>query len=294
MDFGRVLTAMITPMYQDGRINYAESRRLAEYLLDNGSDALVVAATTGEGATMEDDEKLKLFAEISQVAHERNAAVLAGTGSNNTAHVVELSKKAEALGVDGVLVVAPYYNKPTQDGMLAHFGAVADAVSVPVMLYNVPGRTGSDIKTETVAELANTKKNIVALKDASGDVARMAKLNRLVSPEFMVYSGEDNLILPMLSMGACGVVSVCSHLIGNVLNELITAWDKGETDKAAELQSYCDVVFSKMFMTTSPLPVKYAMGRLGFEVGPCRLPLTWVTKEQAAEIDAMMAQIGLI
>ncbi len=293
MDFGRLITAMITPMYPDGRINYAEARRLAEYLLDHGSDGLAVAATTGEGATMRDEEKLKLFSEIRQVAQERKASVLAGTGSNDTAHVVELSKKAEALGVDGVLVVTPYYNKPPQDGLAAHFRAVAEAVNIPVMLYNVPSRTGVDLKTETIAELAKVK-NICALKDASGDVSRMPKLTSLVSPDFLVYSGEDNLTLPLLSLGACGVVSVCSHLIGPAIKEEIEAWEAGDTARAAELQSFTDIVFSKMFMTTSPLPVKYAVGKLGFEVGPCRLPLTWVKPEEAKAIDSMMMQVGLL
>ena len=293
MDFGRLITAMITPMYPDGRINYAEARRLAEYLLDHGSDGVAVAATTGEGATMRDEEKLKLFSEIRQVAQERKASVLAGTGSNDTAHVVELSKKAEALGVDGVLVVTPYYNKPPQDGLAAHFRAVAEAVNIPVMLYNVPSRTGVDLKTETIAELAKVK-NICALKDASGDVSRMPKLTSLVSPDFLVYSGEDNLTLPLLSLGACGVVSVCSHLIGPAIKEEIEAWEAGDTARAAELQSFTDIVFSKMFMTTSPLPVKYAVGKLGFEVGPCRLPLTWVKPEEAKAIDSMMMQVGLL
>ena len=293
MDFGRLITAMITPMYPDGRINYAEARRLAEYLLDHGSDGVAVAATTGEGATMRDEEKLKLFSEIRQVAQERKASVLAGTGSNDTAHVVELSKKAEALGVDGVLVVTPYYNKPPQDGLAAHFRAVAEAVNIPVMLYNVPSRTGVDLKTETIAELAKVK-NICALKDASGDVSRMPKLTSLVSPDFLVYSGEDNLTLPLLSLGACGVVSVCSHLIGPAIKEEIEAWEAGDTARAAELQSFTDIVFSKMFMTTSPLPVKYAVGKLGFEVGPCRLPLTWVNPEEAKAIDSMMMQVGLL
>lgn len=293
MDFGRLITAMITPMYPDGRINYAEARRLAEYLLDHGSDGLAVAATTGEGATMRDEEKLKLFSEIRQVAQERKASVLAGTGSNDTAHVVELSKKAEALGADGVLVVTPYYNKPPQDGLAAHFRAVAEAVNIPVMLYNVPSRTGVDLKTETIAELAKVK-NICALKDASGDVSRMPKLTSLVSPDFLVYSGEDNLTLPLLSLGACGVVSVCSHLIGPAIKEEIEAWEAGDTARAAELQSFTDIVFSKMFMTTSPLPVKYAVGKLGFEVGPCRLPLTWVKPEEAKAIDSMMMQVGLL
>ena len=293
MDFGRVLTAMITPMHGDGSINFPEAQRIAEHLLDNGSDGLVVAGTTGEGATMDKDEKLKLFATILEITKAKKAKLIAGSSSNDTAATIELSKKAEALGVDGILAVVPYYNKPPQDSLYAHFSAVAQAVSLPIMLYNVPSRTSSNLEPTTVALLAKIG-NIVALKESSGDMSQMSLLRILTPPDFMIYSGDDGDTLPMLSLGACGVVSVAGHLIGNLIHDMIIAWEKGDTAQALELHQRCYPIFKGIFMTTSPMPVKYSLQRLGFETGRCRLPLTWLNDAQAAEMDGLLREAGLI
>jgi len=293
MDLGRVLTAMITPMYENGDVNFNEAQKIAEYLLQNGSDGLVVSGTTGEGATMNHAEKLKLFSAIIEVARPRKAPVIAGTSNNDTADTIELSKKAEALGVDGILAVTPYYNKPPQDSMYAHFAALDQALDVPVMLYNVPGRTNNNLAPETLARLAKLP-HIAAIKEASGDMDQMSLYRALTPPDFLIYSGEDSVLLPMYCLGACGVVSVAAHLIGREIQEMLQAYDQRQIERAQELHYRYFDVCKKLFITTNPMPVKYAMGRLGFAVGPCRLPMTGVNAAQAAVIDAAMADIGLI
>jgi len=293
MDFGRVLTAMITPMHENGDVNFAEAQRIAEYLLQNGSDGLVVSGTTGEGATLTNAEKLKLFSAVIEVARARKAPVIAGTSNNDTADTVELSKKAEALGVDGILAVTPYYNKPPQDSMYAHFAALDQALNVPIMLYNVPSRTNNNLAPATLARLAQLP-HIAAIKEATGDMEQMTLYRALTPPDFLIYSGEDSVLLPMYCLGACGVVSVAAHLIGREIQEMLEAYDQQQTQLAQELHYRYFEACTKLFITTNPMPVKYAMRRLGFATGPCRLPMTWVNEQQAAAIDAMMADIGLI
>ncbi len=293
MDFGRVLTAMITPMHENGDVNFEEAQRIAEYLLDNGNDGLVVSGTTGEGATLAPGEKLKLFSVVMEVAHPRKAPVIAGTSNNDTADTVELSKKAEALGVDGILAVTPYYNKPPQDSMYAHFAALDQALNIPIMLYNVPGRTNNNLAPETLARLAQLP-HITAIKEASGNMEQMSLYQALTPPDFHIYSGEDSVLLPMYCLGATGVVSVAGHLVGKELQEMLQAYDRRDTERARELHYRYFNACTKLFITTNPMPVKYAMKRLGFATGPCRLPMTWVNPQQAAEIDAMLAEIGLI
>lgn len=293
MDFGRLITAMITPFHEDGSINYSEAQRLANYLLDNGSDGLCVAGTTGESATMNPEERKQLFLAVQEVTRERGASLIAGCGSNNTAETIRLCRMAQEVGADAALLVTPYYNKPPQDALYAHYAAVAEAVELPLVLYNVPGRTGVNMKPDTVARLAQLP-NIVALKEATGDMDQMSLLSAKTPADFLIYSGEDSAVLPMLSLGACGVISVSSHIVGSAMKEMIVAWENGEKEEALELHLSCFEAFQKMFLTTNPLPVKYAMQRLGFQVGPCRLPLTWVTEEQAASIDALLTNLGLL
>lgn len=293
MDFGRLITAMITPMHEDGSINYSEAQRIASYLLNNGSDGLCIAGTTGESATMDREERMELFRAVLEVTKDRKASMIAGCGSNNTAEAIRLCQGAEELGADAALLVSPYYNKPTQDGLYAHYAAVAEATKLPVILYNVPGRTGVNMQPATVAKLAQIP-NIVALKEATGDMDQMSLLTAAVPRDFLVYSGEDSAVLPMLALGACGVISVSSHIVGPAMKEMMIAWEKGDTAAALELHLSCFEAFQKMFLCTNPLPVKYAMQRLGFQTGPCRLPLTWLNPEQAAQIDQLLANLGLI
>lgn len=293
MDFGRVLTAMITPMYDNGDVNFDEAQKIAAYLLDHGSDGLVVTGTTGEGATLNASEKLKLYAEVMAVAHPRKAPVIAGTSSNVTRDTVELSLKAEALGVDGILAVTPYYNKPPQASMAAHFAALDQALRIPIMLYNVPSRTNNNLAPATLAGLAKLP-HIHSIKEATGDMEQMTLYRALTPPDFQIYSGEDSVTFPMACLGASGVVSVAGHIIGEQIREMLIAVEQGRLEDARELHFRYFDACKKLFVTTNPMPVKYAMGRIGFKVGPCRLPLTWVDDQQAAAIDAMLADIGLI
>ena len=292
MDFGRVMTAMITPMHEDLSVNYEAAQELAAYLLDHGSDALVVCGTTGESPTLTKDEKLKLFAAIHEVTKNR-AMMIAGTSSYDTASSIELSKKAEAVGADAILAVTPYYNKPLQEGLYQHFSAIADAVNLPVILYNVPPRTSVNLEAATVARLAKID-NIVAVKEASGNMEQASQIRSMTAPDFMIYSGDDSLTLPLLSLGACGIISVASHLIGPQINEMVQAFEAGDNAKALELHQAYYQVFRKIFICTSPIPIKYCVNRIGMAAGPCRLPLVEASAEHMVVLDQMLKDIGLL
>lgn len=294
MDFGTVLTAMITPMHADGSIDYSGAQQLAAYLLEHGSDGLVVCGTTGESATVHKEEKLKLFSAVREVTKEKKKMLIAGTGSNDTADSVELSKKAEAMGADAVLAVTPPYNKPPQEGLYRHFRAIAEAISLPVTLYNVPGRTALNLEPATVGRLAADVENIVALKEATGDMEQMTRLRAVTPPDFLIYCGEDSVFLPMLSLGACGVISVASHLIGPQLQEMAAAYQKGDTTRALELHDRYFHVFKKLFLCANPVPLKYALNRIGLPAGGYRLPLCEMDDTGKAQIDSMLLEIGLL
>lgn len=294
MDFGTVLTAMITPMHADGSIDYSGAQQLAAYLLEHGSDGLVVCGTTGESATVHKEEKLKLFSAVREVTKEKKKMLIAGTGSNDTADSVELSKKAEAMGADAVLAVTPPYNKPPQEGLYRHFRAIAEAISLPVTLYNVPGRTALNLEPATVGRLAADVENIVALKEATGDMEQMTRLRAVTPPDFLIYCGEDSVFLPMLSLGACGVISVASHLIGPQLQEMAAAYQKGGTTRALELHDRYFHVFKKLFLCANPVPLKYALNRIGLPAGGYRLPLCEMDDTGKAQIDSMLREIGLL
>ena len=218
--FGRLLTAMVTPFNADGSVNYEKAADLAEWLINNGSDGLVVAGSTGEAATMNAEEKLELFRVVVNRINKR-VPVIAGTGSNNTADSVKMTKMAEAMGVDGALIVGPYYNKPTQEGFYQHFAAVAQSTGLPIIVYNVPGRTASNISPAIVARLAADFENIVAIKEAAGNVAQVAELYSVLPEEFTIYSGDDGLILPFMSVGATGLISVLSNIGGGILQDVM-------------------------------------------------------------------------
>ena len=292
--FGRLLTAMVTPFNADGSINYAAGADFADWLLANGSDGLVVEGSTGEAATMDMDEKVKFMQTIVARVNGR-AKIVAGAGTNCTASTIDLVKKMEACGVDGVLVVGPYYNKPTQEGYYQHFAAVAKATKLPIIVYNVPGRTGGNIAPETVARLAADFSNIVAIKEAAGNVAQTAELYRVLPEDFSIYSGDDGLILPFLSVGACGLISVLANVNGNLLQQLMQAYSEGRVKDAADLNKVMVPLAKAMFIESNPIPIKAAVTKVtGIEAGAPRLPLTPISAAAEAKLDAALKAAGMI
>lgn len=292
--FGRLLTAMVTPFNADGSINYEAGADFADWLLANGSDGLVVEGSTGEAATMDMDEKVKFMQTIVARVNGR-AKIVAGAGTNCTASTIDLVKKMEACGVDGVLVVGPYYNKPTQKGYYQHFAAVAKATKLPIIVYNVPGRTGGNIAPETVARLAADFSNIVAIKEAAGNVAQTAELYRVLPEDFSIYSGDDGLILPFLSVGACGLISVLANVNGNILQQLMQAYSEGRVKDAADLNKVMVPLAKAMFIESNPIPIKAAVTKVtGIEAGAPRLPLTPISAAAEAKLDAALKAAGMI
>ena len=292
--FGRLLTAMVTPFNADGSINYEAGADFADWLLANGSDGLVVEGSTGEAATMDMDEKIKFMQTIVARVNGR-AKIVAGAGTNCTASTIDLVKKMEACGVDGVLVVGPYYNKPTQEGYYQHFAAVAKATKLPIIVYNVPGRTGGNIAPETVARLATDFSNIVAIKEAAGNVAQTAELYRVLPEDFSIYSGDDGLILPFLSVGACGLISVLANVNGNILQQLMQAYSEGRVKDAADLNKVMVPLAKAMFVESNPIPIKAAVIKVtGIEAGAPRLPLTPISAAAEAKLDAALKAAGMI
>lgn len=292
--FGRLLTAMVTPFNADGSVNYAAGADFADWLLANGSDGLVVEGSTGEAATMDMDEKIKFMQTIVARVNGR-AKIVAGAGTNCTASTIDLVKKMEACGVDGVLVVGPYYNKPTQEGYYQHFAAVAKATKLPIIVYNVPGRTGGNIAPETVARLAADFSNIVAIKEAAGNVAQTAELYRVLPEDFSIYSGDDGLILPFLSVGACGLISVLANVNGNLLQQLMQAYSEGRVKDAADINKVMVPLAKAMFIESNPIPIKAAVTKVtGINAGAPRLPLTPISAAAEAKLDAALKAAGMI
>lgn len=292
--FGRLLTAMVTPFNADGSINYEAGADFADWLLANGSDGLVVEGSTGEAATMDMDEKIKFMQTIVARVNGR-AKIVAGAGTNCTASTIDLVKKMEACGVDGILVVGPYYNKPTQEGYYQHFAAVAKATKLPIIVYNVPGRTGGNIAPETVARLAADFSNIVAIKEAAGNVAQTAELYRVLPEDFSIYSGDDGLILPFLSVGACGLISVLANVNGNLLQQLMQAYSEGRVKDAADINKVMVPLAKAMFIESNPIPIKAAVTKVtGIEAGAPRLPLTPISAAAEAKLDAALKAAGMI
>ncbi|NMB01192.1 MAG: 4-hydroxy-tetrahydrodipicolinate synthase [Firmicutes bacterium] len=291
MKSGQVITAMITPMNKDHSVNYKAAVELAERLGENGSDGVVLSGTTGESPTLSFDEKVKLFETVTD-ALGGQMTIIAGTGSNSTEDTIALTKAAEKAGVDGIMLVTPYYNKPSQAGLYEHFATVASQTSLPIMLYNVPGRTSVNILPETVARLAEID-NIVAIKEASGNLEQVSVLKTLVPEDFLIYSGDDALTLPILSVGGAGVVSVVSHLVGREIKSMISAFYAGKTAEALEIHLQLMPLFQTMFLTTNPVPVKRALEFVGFETGPLRLPLVDLTEKEAQTIKDVLFKMGL-
>ncbi len=291
--FGRVLTAMITPFKEDGSVNYAVAEQLAVHLADRGTDSLVVCGTTGESPTMTWDEEYELF-QVVQKAVAGKALVIAGAGSNSTKEAIVATQKAAKLGLDGCLQVVPYYNKPPQEGLYNHFRAIAQsAPQLPIMLYNIPGRTGQNMLPETVARLAEIS-NIVAVKEASGNLDQASQIRCLTSPEFAIYSGDDSLTLPMLAVGGSGVVSVASHLVGEQLQQMIKAFEVGQVQVATQIHLQLFDLFKALFVTTNPILVKTALKLQGWDVGSTRPPLCDPPLEVTQKLKDVLSQLATV
>ena len=292
--FGRLLTAMVTPFNADGSVNCEAAADFAEWLLANGSDGLVVEGSTGEAATMFMDEKIAVLKAVVERVNGR-APVIVGAGTNCTASTLELINAVEACGVDGLLVVGPYYNKPTQEGYYQHFAAVAKSTNLPIIVYNVPGRTGSNIEPKTVARLAAEFPNIVAVKEAAGNVAQTAELFRVLPENVTIYSGDDGLVLPFMAVGARGVISVLGNIGGQMLQDVMQLYSEGKVAEAAELNKKLVPLANSMFIESNPIPVKYAVTKVtGIDAGAPRLPLTPLSEGGVAKLDAILAEYGLI
>ncbi|MDY6782835.1 MAG: 4-hydroxy-tetrahydrodipicolinate synthase [Cyanobacteriota bacterium] len=291
--FGRVATAMITPFNDDGSVNYTVAEKLAVHLVEQGSDAIVVCGTTGESPTLSETEKYELFRVVKGAIGDR-AKVIAGTGSNSTSHAIEATQKAAKLGVDGTLQVAPYYNKPPQAGLYRHFQSIALACpELPVMLYNIPGRTGVSLQGETVAKLAEID-NIVAIKEASGSLDVASQIRACTPASFAIYSGEDALTLPLLAVGATGVVSVASHLAAAQLQEMCHAFATGQNSTALAIHLQLLPLFKALFSTTNPIPVKAALKLQGWDAGSVRSPLCELSPELHDILKQAMQQLSFL
>lgn len=281
--FGRLITAMVTPMDASGGVDYAQAKRLARALVASGSQGLAICGTTGESPTLSPDEKLRLFAAIKDEVGA-GATVLAGTGGHNTAEVSHLTREAERTGVDGSLQVTPYYNRPSQAGLVAHFTAIAESTSLPLMLYNVPSRTSVNMTAETQIALSRIP-NIIGTKEASGRLDQIAQIISDAEPGFLVWSGDDESTLPILGIGGYGVVSVASHLVGRQIARMIERHAAGDTAEAARIHRGLLPLYKALFITTNPVPVKHALNARGFAVGGTRLPLVGTTAAEAAAIE---------
>jgi len=279
---GRLITAMVTPFNDKGEVDYEQAKKLARALIDSGSEGVVVVGTTGESPTTIRSEELRLFREIKAAIGDRGS-VIAGTGSNSTAEAIEATKEAQKIGVDACLLVVPYYNKPTQEGLYQHFKMIADSTGLPCILYNVPSRTVTNMAPETTARLSHVK-NIIGVKEASGNLEQIARIISGSRKDFIVWSGNDSDTLPMLAIGAYGVISVASHLVGKQISEMIKCFVEGKTDRAAELHRQLMPIFSGLFIVSNPIPVKYALNQVGFKVGKPRPPLCEPDEKTAAQI----------
>lgn len=289
MSFGRLLTAMITPMNDNLNVDYQKASKLAQHLVEHGSEGLVIASTTGETPTLSNEEKLELFRAVKKAVGFK-AQVIAAIGSNSTQESTALAVRAARTGVDGLIAVVPYYNKPSQEGLYKHFRAISEATPLPLMLYNVPGRTSSNLQPETVQRLSAIP-NIRALKDASGSMDQISELKRILPAEFEIYSGDDSLTLPMLALGSNGVVSVGSHVIGDEMKRMIDAWFSGDRDTALKIHLKLMPLFKAIFISPNPVPIKSLLNQMGIKVGGVRPPLVGMTPEEEKILTKIMATL---
>ena len=285
--------ALITPMNDDGSVNYEKLRELLEFHVANKTDAIIICGTTGEASTLSDEEHLECIRFACEVINKR-IPVIAGTGSNCTQSAIELSKEAEKSGVDGLLLVTPYYNKATQNGLKAHYKAIAKEVNVPIILYNVPSRTGTRLAPQTVVDLCHEVPNIVGVQDATGDISEVAELMSLAKGTVDVYSGNDDQIVPVLSLGGKGVISVLSNILPKETHDMVASYLEGDVAKSCEMQlKYFDLV-KALFCEVNPIPVKKALNLMGMEVGSLRLPLTEMEDANAKRLEEEMRKAGVI
>lgn len=288
----RVLTAMVTPFAEDLSVDYTKARALARRLVQSGSDGLVVSGTTGESPTLSHEEKLELFEVVlDEVGDE--AVVFAGTGTNDTRASIEMTRDAERVGVHGAMLVTPYYNKPPQAGRYRHFAQIAESTGLPLLVYNVPGRTSVNLAADTMARLARDFDNIVAVKEASGVLEQVAEIRSKAPDGFVIYSGDDNMTIPIMSVGGDGIVSVASHVAGLAMQEMIAAFVAGDTARAGALHRRLLPLFKVIFVTTNPIPIKAALALAGFDAGPLRPPLVEAAEAERAQIRKVMESLGL-
>ncbi len=292
MKFGRVLTAMVTPFTDNGEVDYAEVKRLALHLIENGNDSILVCGTTAETPTLTHDEKINIVKTVKEAVGDK-VPVLVGTGTNNTVTTIEATKEMEAAGADGVLVVAPYYNKPSQEGLYQHFKAVAESTELPVILYNIPGRCGINMSPELIARLSKVP-NIVAVKEAGGSIEQVSQIKQLVDDDFIIYSGDDSLTLPMMAVGGYGVISVAGHVIGKEIHAMVDAYVEGRVAEAADWHKKLYPMFKNLFITSNPVPVKYALSQIGFGNAKVRLPLVEANDAEKAIVQGTMQNLGLV
>lgn len=286
MDLGRLITAMVTPFDESGEVNYEMAILIADYLVENGTDTLLLSGTTGESPTLTHDEEFELYAKIVK-RFKGKVPIMAGTGSNCTATAIDSTQEAERIGADASLQVVPYYNKPSQAGLLAHFQAIAESTNIPILLYNIPGRTGINMEPETIAELAKHPR-IIGVKEAAGSVPQVARIRKLTPPEFRIYSGDDGLTLPFMEQGAHGVVSVGSHVAGLDIKRMMESFVAGDMETAQALHEKMMPLFDVLFITSNPVPVKAALRLLGFAMGAPRLPLLDLTAEEHDTVERVL------
>lgn len=280
---GEIITAMITPFKEDLSVDYVALEKLVNHLIENGTDAILVAGTTGETPTLSHEEEREIFTFVKKVVNGR-VKVIMGAGSNSTQTAVESSIKAKELGADAILTVVPYYNKPSQKGMYEHFSAIAKAVDLPIILYNIPGRTGVNMQPATIAKLAKEFKNIVAVKQSNSDLDLISDIKSLCPSDFAVYSGDDSLTLPMMSLGAHGVISVASHLVGKDMKKMINAFKTGDVKEALNVHLYLYPLFRKLFMAPNPVPVKASLAHIGIIKEYVRKPLVELDADEKSEL----------
>lgn len=293
IDFGRLLTAMITPFDREGNVDYAKAEQLAVHLVETGTDTIVVCGTTGESPTLSWDEEYKLFSVLQQ-AIAGKAKIMAGTGSNSTSEAIEATQKAAHLGLDGTLQVTPYYNKPPQEGLYQHFRAIAEAApELPILLYNVPSRTGCKLEPETVAKLAEIP-SIIGIKEATGDLDQASQIRALTPADFAIYSGDDSLTLPLMAVGAKGVVSVASHLVGKQLQTMMQSFAAGKVQEALQIHIQLFPLFKALFLTSNPIPLKLALRLLGLDTGVVRSPLVAGNDELEAKLKFVLKKVGIL
>ncbi len=291
-EFGKVMTAMVTPFKPNLEVDYDKAGKLAQLLADTGSDSIVVAGTTGESPTLSFREKLDLFRVVLDAVEDK-AKVIAGTGGNSTASSIELTRSAEEIGVHGIMLVVPYYNKPPQDGLIAHFKAIAGATRLPVILYNIPGRTGINMTPETIETLSQVE-NIAGVKEASGNLAQVTDIRRRTPPSFKIYSGDDTLTLPIMAVGGEGIISVASHVVGKEISAMVSAFKDGNVKAAEELNCRLFPLFRALFVTTNPIPVKLALRLTGFDAGGVRPPLVEAGEREAGIVEKALKDMGLL